>query len=50
MVSQRVADKPDKAGQTYFCPPQKPDGHGHHPIGVSGCPDVRDYSVLESKK
>jgi len=50
MVSQGVADKPDKGGQTSLCPPHNPDGHVHHPIGVSVCPDVRNIFVLESKK
>ncbi|MEY6431687.1 AAA family ATPase [Thioalkalicoccus limnaeus] len=35
-----LADKADKGGQNGNCPPAKPgrgaDGHGHHPIGVSG--------------
>lgn len=40
MVPQGLADKPDKGGRTRMNARQIPDGHGHHPIGVSCCPDV----------
>jgi hypothetical protein len=40
MVFRWIGTKRDKAGQSFFCPRQKRDGTGHHPIGVSVCPGV----------